>query len=142
MRTFELHRDADATGVSGTGHVADGVQFDDGVCVLHWRGEHRTTTTHASMASVEAVHCHGGATRVLYVGAPYTRGLHDAQMDNLEGAPYASVGKSNTPDEWRAPAYVAPREHPHYLHGYAAAMRMPYPLSHSPGALPGPTVQE
>lgn len=61
-RLFRLVRNADVTGVSGTGHVADGVMFDDGAVVVHWRGEHRTTTVHPSIASVEAVHLHGGAT--------------------------------------------------------------------------------
>jgi hypothetical protein len=36
MRTFYLHRIADESGVSGTGLVAQGVEFDNGKCALTW----------------------------------------------------------------------------------------------------------
>lgn len=63
-RRFELHRSADGTGVSGTGHVADGVQFVDGVCVLRWRTGKRSTVIYDNHADlmVMAVHGHGGTT--------------------------------------------------------------------------------
>jgi hypothetical protein len=52
VRTFEFHRDADVTGVSGTGIVADGVAFDDGVTVVRWRGERRSTVVWPSAVAV------------------------------------------------------------------------------------------
>lgn len=61
-RTFRLIRKEDPTGVSGTGHVADGVEFDDGTCVVRWHGEYPTTTLHGSLASVERIHLHEGRT--------------------------------------------------------------------------------
>jgi hypothetical protein len=36
MKTFELYRIDDATGISGTGIVAQGVVFDDGTCAFGW----------------------------------------------------------------------------------------------------------
>jgi len=36
MRRFLLVRDCDPSGVSGTGIVAEGVQFSDGTAVMHW----------------------------------------------------------------------------------------------------------
>lgn len=36
-RTFVLYRDTDVTGISGTGPVADGVVYPDGVTVMRWR---------------------------------------------------------------------------------------------------------
>jgi hypothetical protein len=64
-RLFELHRKEDVTGVSGVGVVADGCLFPDGVAVVRWRGEHRSTVVWTEgMAAVEAVHGHGGATVV------------------------------------------------------------------------------
>jgi hypothetical protein len=69
MMRFELHRQVDVTGVSGTGHVADGVLFGDGVVVVRWRGAHATTTVHASLASVDAIHLHGGATQIRWLDA-------------------------------------------------------------------------
>lgn len=74
-RRFELHRSVDVTGMSGTGVVADGVEFPDGVTVLRWRraGTARpdavtpTTVVHDSVASVEGLHGHGGATRIVWL---------------------------------------------------------------------------
>jgi len=36
MRTFTLWRQADASGVSGTGMVLEGTLFSTGVVVVHW----------------------------------------------------------------------------------------------------------
>lgn len=69
-RRFELHRDTDITGVSGTGLVADGVVFPDGTAVLRWRvGQWPTSAVFhdRGMASVEAVHGHSGATRIVFL---------------------------------------------------------------------------
>lgn len=67
MRTFELHRDSDASGISGTGVVAEGIEFGDGAVVLRWvAGTHRSTVCWDSIADVVAIHGHGGATRVVW----------------------------------------------------------------------------
>jgi len=36
MRRFTMSREQDVSGVSGTGHVLEGVLFSTGVCVIHW----------------------------------------------------------------------------------------------------------
>lgn len=36
IRTFELYRTNDETGVSGTGKVVEGVVYSDGTCVVRW----------------------------------------------------------------------------------------------------------
>lgn len=66
-RVFTMERDDDVTGYSGTGTVADGVEFPDGTVVIRWRGGHRSTVVWDSMASAYAVHGHDGRTR--FVGA-------------------------------------------------------------------------
>lgn len=66
MRTFQLHRDEDVSGISGTGIVAEGIQFSDGVCVIRWFGVHQSTVVWPSIADVEAIHGHGGATRIVW----------------------------------------------------------------------------
>lgn len=67
-RHFQLRRDTDISGVSGTGHVADGVVFSDGHAAVHWLGRWPTTTPHpAGLVSVEGVHGHGGATRIVFL---------------------------------------------------------------------------
>lgn len=63
-RLFQLARDRDVSGVSGTGVVADGVQFPDGVCVIRWRGERQSTVVWPSIEDVEVIHGHNGATRI------------------------------------------------------------------------------
>jgi hypothetical protein len=40
-RTFRLRRDVDDTGISGTGFVAEGVQFNNGTIVISWYGHGR-----------------------------------------------------------------------------------------------------
>lgn len=71
MRTFELHRDEDVTGVSGTGIVAEGAVFDDGAVALRWIvGEHRSTGAWASIEAVIAVHGHDGRTRLVWTDQP------------------------------------------------------------------------
>lgn len=66
-RVFQLHRDTDVSGVSGTGIVADGVEFADGVTVIRWRGEHRSTVVWTSIDDVSVIHGHDGATRVVWM---------------------------------------------------------------------------
>ena len=73
-RTFALHRTEDETGVSGTGVVAHGVIWPDGTVALRWCvGEHHSTVIHASIEAVEAIHGHGGKTRVAYADEDFPR---------------------------------------------------------------------
>ncbi|WP_426566391.1 hypothetical protein ACPPVT_07545 [Angustibacter sp. McL0619] len=65
-RRFELHRDVDVSGISGTGVVADGIEFPDGRVATRWRGTIAQTCSWDSMADVEAIHGHGGATRIVW----------------------------------------------------------------------------
>lgn len=62
-RIFKVMRDTDVTGVSGAGHVADGVVFGDGTTVLRWRSEHRSTAVYSSYEDMVTIHGHDGATR-------------------------------------------------------------------------------
>jgi hypothetical protein len=67
MRRFVLRRTRDVSGVSGTGDVADGVEFDDGTCVVYWRGQHRSLEHWPSAKECEEVHGHAGLTAVVYL---------------------------------------------------------------------------
>ncbi len=69
-RRFLLQRDTDVTGVSGTGIVAEGVEFsEDGLVVLRWIGGFPTSVVFhdRGIESVIAVHGHDGATRVVWL---------------------------------------------------------------------------
>jgi hypothetical protein len=63
-RRFRLIRHHDVSGVSGTGPVAEGVQFTDGAVALRWYGDYPTTTVWDAIDSVIAIHGHQGATEV------------------------------------------------------------------------------
>ena len=74
-RLFALVREHDVSGISGTGVVAEGVEFSDGTVVLRWlqagtaRPDHvkPTTVVHDDIDSVIGLHAHNGATRIVYV---------------------------------------------------------------------------
>lgn len=73
MRRFELHRDEDVSGVSGTGIVAEGVAFSDGGPVaLRWTSEWPTSVVFhdRGVESLEAVHGHNGRTRIVWLDVP------------------------------------------------------------------------
>lgn len=73
MRTFYLNRKADASGVSGTGKVAEGIEFSDGTVVLRWLVgdlENRSTNFYASITAVEAIHGHDGWTDIVWFQLP------------------------------------------------------------------------
>ena len=64
MRKFELVRAVDVSGVSGTGIVAEGIQFHDGQVVMSWFGQHHTIEVSPSIDATIAIHGHGGTTVV------------------------------------------------------------------------------
>lgn len=69
-KRFYLKRDTDLTGVSGVGKVADGVQFQDGTCVIHWRSAFASTGVYPDLETVEKVHLHGGSTKLIWHDTP------------------------------------------------------------------------
>ena len=52
MKVFNIERQDDKTGLSGLGVVAQGVEFDDGTCVVRWMGKIKTTVMHDNMESI------------------------------------------------------------------------------------------
>ena len=67
MRNFILQRDVDVSGVSGTGMVAQGCVFSDGTVVMRWLGDHPSTVLRDHIDDVEAVHGHGGTSRIIWL---------------------------------------------------------------------------
>jgi hypothetical protein len=64
MRRFFLNRKADVSGVSGTGHVAEGVQFSTGTMVVHWVSPYASTNIYPNAVALEHVHGHEGKTTI------------------------------------------------------------------------------
>lgn len=68
MRRFYLHRTSDPSGVSGPGDVAEGVEFSDGTCAMHWlTSPHRSTGLYGSIAAVKHIHGHDGRTEIIWI---------------------------------------------------------------------------
>lgn len=65
-RRFHLLRKADESGVSGTGIVAQGVEFSNGQCVLCWLTPVSSVTFYQSARAVEAIHGHAGRTVLVW----------------------------------------------------------------------------
>ncbi len=67
MRRFVLVRIKDATGVSGTGIVAEGTVFTDGRSVIRWLREPHAMGIYQTLNDVITVHGHEGATRLRFL---------------------------------------------------------------------------
>jgi hypothetical protein len=66
IATFHLLRLEDESGVSGTGWVAEGALFSNGWVALAWLGDTPSLNFYPSLDAVEAIHGHGGATRIIF----------------------------------------------------------------------------
>ncbi len=80
MRRFYLNRERDHSGVSGTGRVAEGVQFKNGWCVMCWLSEFWSLAMYPNMALLLRIHGHDGATALHWIdeeGTPSREYLDD-----------------------------------------------------------------
>jgi len=84
MRLFQLDRIKDITKVSGTGLVAEGVEFDDGQVVLRWYNT-GSITIFKSLQDCRKVHCAGNHTRVIHDGNG--KRLDQLQQENMGHSP-------------------------------------------------------
>lgn len=64
---FVLVREHDASGVSGVGVVAEGLEFTDGRVAMRWLSNTSSISVFDSVADVRAVHGHGGNTKIRWV---------------------------------------------------------------------------
>lgn len=100
MQLFNLIRDIDETGVSGTGNVAQGVIFDTGKCILQWLTKHNSTTIFDSIDELEAVHGHGGKTRIVPIAhdnEQFTERLHEAVPTTTDKPTKQDIAKTVKP---------------------------------------------
>lgn len=85
MRRFQLHHDVDVSGVSGTGLVAEGVTFSDGGGVVRWLTGPASTVVWEDADSIEKIHGHGGATRIVWLDQADTGGPGRVGVTAREG---------------------------------------------------------
>lgn len=62
---FDLVRNVDPTGVSGTGRVAEVAEFEDGTAVLRWLSGTPSTVVYDRIEDVVKIHGHGGSTELV-----------------------------------------------------------------------------
>ena len=67
MRCFVLERHEDVSGTSGTGVVAEGVEFSNGQVVIHWLTQLESVGVYANAKVLEQLHGHGGRTVVKWL---------------------------------------------------------------------------
>jgi hypothetical protein len=67
VRRFELRREEDVTGVSGTGTVAGGIVWDDGKVAMRWFTNINSTVLYDSLDDVNYIHGHDGRTKVVMI---------------------------------------------------------------------------
>ncbi|WP_237706577.1 hypothetical protein [Kribbella flavida] len=64
-RRFQLVRHVDVSGISGTGVVAEGIEWSDGTVALRWCGQYPTTTVwQDGIPALLSIHGHHGATTI------------------------------------------------------------------------------
>jgi hypothetical protein len=66
-RRFDLIRFEDETNISGTGRVAEGVQFSNGKCVMSWTTDVSSVVVYESIEDVEYIHGHQGKTVIKWI---------------------------------------------------------------------------
>ena len=86
MRRFYLQRDEDESGVSGTGRVAQGVEYDNGSCALLWLSPYRCHASYESIKAITRIHGHGDKTKIVFIdpsenGAMPVEELEDTKKD-------------------------------------------------------------
>ena len=64
MKEFYLKRLEDASGTSGVGIVAEGIEFTNGQCVIHWLTLYSSIAVYPSMKELINIHGHLGKTVV------------------------------------------------------------------------------
>lgn len=54
-RTFKLVRSEDETGISGTGTVAEGIEFSNGMCAMSWLTAMHSVAIYPNVRQLEAI---------------------------------------------------------------------------------------
>ena len=66
-RRFILRRNEDETGISGTGIVAEGMEFSTGWCALSWMTNAHSVGIYLNIKELQRIHGHNGRTVVQWI---------------------------------------------------------------------------
>jgi len=78
VRRFVLRRLVDRSGLSGTGDVAEGVEFWNGQVALTWRSPWTVVSTFPSIDVVDQVHGRNGEATIVWLDA-----VHEPEPPDL-----------------------------------------------------------
>lgn len=67
MRRFVLVRTDDVSGTSGVGTVAEGVEYSNGWCSLHWLTQLSSFAMYENVKTLVAIHGHENRTQVQWI---------------------------------------------------------------------------
>jgi len=67
MKRFYLQRNEDTSGISGTGKVAEGCEFDNKWCALVWMSDRQALSYYPDINTLELIHGHSGMTTVVWI---------------------------------------------------------------------------
>lgn len=67
MRRFVLNRATDNTGTSGTGVVAEGVEYSNGQIAIHWISQLESVNVYGNAKVLDQLHGHGGNTTIEWI---------------------------------------------------------------------------
>lgn len=81
MRRFEIRRDEDESGVSGTGIVAEGCEFEDGSVAMRWLSHKASWGLFDNIKHLRDIHGHRGKTKVVWLDPDP---LADAEEEKLD----------------------------------------------------------
>lgn len=117
--------------VRGGRVVAMIVEWPDGHCAIHWKGEVPSTTPFVSLSDLEKVHVAGHSNVAIRWIVPrrseaFMDGRDNAVQDQMENAPFGSIGGIGARSKPQVPAYVAEDNREEWLAGYVAACLVMY----------------
>ena len=77
MRRFELHRDEDPTGLSGTGLIVEGVEMTNGAVAMRWVPWPYSIVVYPEKGidAIRHLHEHGGRTRLVWLDDDHATSL-------------------------------------------------------------------
>jgi len=67
FRRFVMNRSKDESGISGTGIVAEGLQFSSKKCVISWLSDTPSIEIYDSIEEVKRIHGHQGETQIKWI---------------------------------------------------------------------------
>ncbi|MFZ9595622.1 MAG: hypothetical protein ACO3A2_06035 [Bdellovibrionia bacterium] len=98
MKLFIFYRKKDPSGVSGTGIVAEGVEFTNGWCALRWISSKPSLCFYSSLEDLRSIHGHGDFTQIQINPGPLSQPNQDRSFDpHARSSQQAPEAQSKTP---------------------------------------------